>query len=167
MQTISNAWAPVLQSGAVPFGYSAGLDQLLQSNAIQQGSAATANATNAAALQEKQASGGANVLPTGASAQIGADIAATGAQKTAQNLTGIQEAGYQQGLSNLEGGTQAELGVAGGENETGLAEAATGSGALALNAGQAQFQENQLTSPLNLTSSILSDIDKGVAAYTG
>lgn len=160
LQAVSSAWAPVLQTGAVPYGYSAGLDQLLSSNAIQEGAAATTNAQNAAALQEKQAAGGANVMPTGAQAQISADIAAKGAQSTAQALTGIKEAGYQQGLSNLTGATQAELGVAGGENETGLAEGATGAGALALNAGQAQWQENQVTSPLNLTSSILSDADK-------
>jgi hypothetical protein len=166
LQALSSAWAPVLQTGAVPYGYSAGLDSLLSSNAIQQGAAATANAQNAAALQEKQASGGANVLPTGAQDQINASIAATGAQKTAQTLTGIKESGYQQGTANLEGATQAELGIAGGENETGLAEGATGAGALALNAGQAQWQENQVTSPLNLTSSFLGDIGAGVKDFT-
>lgn len=158
LQAISKAWAPVLQTGAVPYGYSAGLDRLLSSNAIQQGAAATANAQNAAALQRKQAAGGANVMPTGADAQINADIAAKGAQSTAQALTGIKEAGFQQGLTNLSGATQAELGIASGENETGLGEAATGAGALALNAGQAQWQENQVTSPLNLTSDILNDV---------
>lgn len=158
LQSVSNAWAPVLKTGAVPYGYSAGLDSLLSSNAIQQGAAATANAENAASLQEKQAAGGANVMPTGAQAQINAGIAAKGAQSTAQTLTGIKEAGYQQGLSNLTGATSAELGVASGENETGLAEGATGAGALALNAGQAQWQQNQVTSPLNLTSDILNDV---------
>jgi hypothetical protein len=165
LQAVSSAWAPVLQTGAVPYGYSSGLDSLLQSNIIQQGGAATANAENAAALQEKQAAGGANVLPTGAQAQINADIAATGAQKTAQSLAQEKEAGYQQGLSNLEGGTQAELGVASGEDETGLGSNATSAGALALNAGQAQWQENQVTSPLNLTSDILGDIGKAASAY--
>lgn len=167
LQAVSNAWAPVLQTGAVPYGYSSSLDNLLQSNIIQQGAAATTNAQNAAALQEKQAAGGANVMPTGAQAQINADIAAKGAQSTSQSLAQEKQAGFQQGLSNLEGATQAELGIASGENETGLAEASTGAGALALNAGQAQWQQNQVTSPLNLTSSILSDVDKGVAAYTG
>jgi hypothetical protein len=134
LQAVSSAWAPVLQTGAVPYGYSAGLNSLLDSNAINQGAAATANAQDAAALQEKQAAGGANVLPTGAQAQINADIAATGAQKTAQTLTGIKEAGYQQGATNLEGATQAELGVASEENETGLATNAIGAGNLALTA---------------------------------
>lgn len=165
LQAVSSAWAPVLQTGAVPYGYSATLDNLLQSNIVQQGAAATTNAQNAAALQEKQAAGGANVMPTGAQDQINATIAAKGAQSTAQSLAQEKEAGFQQGLTNLEGATQAELGIASGENETGLAEGATGAGALALNAGQAQWQENQVTSPLNLTSSILSDIGKGAEAY--
>jgi hypothetical protein len=167
LQAVSSAWQPVLATGAVPYGYSAGLDSLLTSNAIQQGAAATANAENAAALQEKQAAGGANVLPTRAQDQINAQIAATGAQKTAQTLTGIKEAGYQQGVSNLEGGTQAELGIASGENETGLATGATGSGNLALSAGAEQFKENQETGPLSIAGSILGDIGTAAGDITG
>jgi|SRR5215831_1576226 len=165
LQSLQSAWQPVLQTGAVPYGYSKGLDQLLSSKAIQEGAAATANAQSAAELKAKQESGGANVLPTGAQEQIRADIAAKGAQSTAQALTGIKEAGFKQGLSNLEGATQAELGIAGGENETGLAEGATGAGALALNAGQAQWQENQASSPLSLTKGILGAIGQGASAY--
>lgn len=167
LQSLSNAWAPVLKTGAVPFGYSKALDNLLQSRIIQTGAASTANAQAAEALKEKQEAGGANVLPTGASDQIRANIASQGAKSTAQNLVQEKQAGFEQGLKNLEGGTQAELGIAGAENSPQLAEAGTGLGELGLKAGQAQWEQNQVTSPLNLTSSILGDITSGAKAISG
>ncbi len=139
-------------------GYSPGLDKLLQSQITSQGATGTANAENAAQLQQKQQSGGANVLPQGANSAINAEIAAKGAASTNTNLTNEKIADYQQGLTNLEGATNAELGVASGENEVGLAGAATGSGALAVNAGNTEFQENQQTgSP----AAILGNIGAG------
>lgn len=158
LQAIQSAWQPVLSTGAVPYGYSKGLDQLLQSQITQTGAASTANAQAAEALKEKQEAGGANILPTGASAQIRSNIASQGAKSTAQALAGEKQAGFEQGLKNLTGATQTELGIAGEENAPQLAEAGTGLGALGLSAGQAQWQENQVTSPLNLTADILKDV---------
>ena len=158
LTSLSSAWAPVLSTGAVPYGYSAGLDSLLQSQIRSNGATATANAENASALQEKQASGGANVLPQGSQEAVNAEIEAKGQQSTASNLAQEKQAGYEQGLKNLEGGTQAELGIASGENETGLASAATGAGGLGLAGAEAQWQENQTSSP----AAILGDIGAGV-----
>ena len=154
LTSLSNAWAPVLSTGAVPYGYSAGLDSLLQTNIRNNGAQATANAENASALQQKQAGGGANVLPTGSQQAVNAEIEAKGQQSTATNLAQEKEAGYQQGITNLQGGTAAELGIASGENETGLASGATGAGSLGLTAAEAQWQENQGSSP----AAILGDI---------
>ena len=145
LDSISSAWGNVLAGGAIPSGFSPTLDKLLQSQIVNQGAVSTANATNAAALQQKQQSGGANVLPTGASQAIDAQIASAGRASTNANLTNEKIADEQQGLTNLEGATNAELGVASGENEVGLSGAATGSGALASNAGNTEFQENQQT----------------------
>ena len=165
LQEVSNAWNPVLQTGAVPFGFSPQLDSLLISQGINTSAGATTNAENAAALRATQASGGANVAPTGAQAATEATIGAVGQQGAAANTQATQLAGFQQGVQNLEGGTQAELGVASGEQVPQLEEAATGEGALGLNAGQAQFAENQVTSPLNLTSDVLGDVAKGAALF--
>src|SRR5271156_2429585 len=132
LTSLSNAFAPVLSTGAVPYGYSAGLDSLLQTNIRNNGASATANAENASALQLKQASGGANVLPTGSQQAVNAEIEAKGQQATATNLAGEKEAGYQQGITNLQAATGAELGIASGENETGLASGATSAGGLGL-----------------------------------
>lgn len=161
LKALSSAWAPVLSSGAVPYGYSPQLDNLLQTHIRDNGAQATANAENANALQTKQASGGAQVLPSGAQEAVNAEIEAKGQQATATNLAGEKQAGYEQGVKNLEGATQAELGVASGENETGLASAATGSGALGLAGSQAQWQENQTSSP----AAILGDINAGADVF--
>jgi hypothetical protein len=164
---VTSAWKPILDGGSIPYGYSPELDSLLRSNIINQGSAATTNSENAAQLRATQQSGGNNPLPTGAQAQVDADIQASGNASTNQALAQEKEAGYEQGISNLDGATNAELGVASGENETGLASSAIGSGSLALNAGQTQFQENLETSPLAITGQILGDIGGAVGDATG
>ena len=160
---VQNAWSPILAGGAIPEGYSPGLDKLLQSQIVSQGATSTANAENAAQLQEKQNAGGANVLPTGTSQAINSEIEATGRAATNKNLQAEKTADFQQGISNLEAGSQAELGVASGENETGLAGAATGAGGLGLDAAKFRFQQNQTTSP----GAILGDIGQGIQDAAG
>jgi hypothetical protein len=170
LNTLSKAWAPVLQSGVVPYGYSPGLDSLLQANVLQTSGQATANAENAAALQEKQAAGGANVAPTGGNEAINAEILAKGQQSAATGLQNEKIAGYKQGLANLEGGTQAEEGILEDTNPEKAAEAATGAGGLALSAGAEQFKENQETGPLAIASSITGDLGnlaQGAAKVAG
>ncbi|MBZ5695981.1 MAG: hypothetical protein LAN36_11560 [Acidobacteriia bacterium] len=149
LNAVREAWAPVLKSGVIPYGYSAALDSLLQAHVQDTGAQATTNAVNAEALREKQVAGGANVMPSGASAQINAEIQARGQQAIAQGLQEEKLAGYDQGVKNLEGATQAELGIAGEENPTGLAGAAVSSGDLAERAGAEQFKENQQDSMFN------------------
>src|ERR1700677_1959418 len=121
LQSLQSAWSPILAGGAIPAGYSPGLDNLLQTQIRDNGAQGTANAENATALQERQAGGGNNALPTGSDAAVNAQIEAAGQQGTAKNLQAEKTADYQQGISNLEGATNAELGIAGGESETGLA----------------------------------------------
>lgn len=167
LSAVNSMWAPIMSTGAIPYGYSAALDSLLRSNDINEAAAGTTNAMNAENLRLQQESGGANVLPSGATAQIQADIGATGAQSEAQTLANEKIAGYQQGLQNVEGATSAELGVASGENAAGTANAATNAGNLALNAGNTQWQENQATSPLNVAKSVLGDIGTAAGDITG
>lgn len=164
---ISKAWAPVLSSGVVPYGYSSGLDNLLKANVIDTGAQGTTNAMNAEALRQKQESGGANVLPTGANAQIDATIQALGQQKTAAGLQAEKIAGYDQGLKNLEGGTQAELGVASAENETGLASGANSAGDLALNAGTEEFKEAQQPGLFHQIMGAINDGAQAIGSVAG
>lgn len=167
LSIVSNAWAPVAQSGAIPYGYSPGLDALLKSNIIDTGAAATANAQNAADLRLKQESGGASVLPSATQEALKDNIAATGQQATAKNLAAEKEAGYQQGVTNLKDLTSSELGIASGEDETGLGSNANSAGGLALNAGKEVFNEAQATGPLAMAGSIIGDIGGAVGDITG
>jgi hypothetical protein len=164
LDAVSGAWTNILNGGAIPAGYSAGLDQMLQSNIRNNAATSTANAVDAAELQQRQASGGApGAAPAGADQAIRTQIADAGQASENANLTAEKTADYQQGVANLEGATQGELGVATGENEVGLAGAATGSGQLGLSAAQAQWQENQTSSP----AAILGDIGTGVGDLAG
>lgn len=170
INTLTKAWAPVISSGVVPYGYSAGLDQLLQASVLQTGATATANATNAAALQARQASGGAAVGPTGSSEAINALIQAKGQQSTATGLQQEKEAGYEQGLSNLEGATNAEMGIINATNPEKAAEAATNAGNLSLQAGNTRFQENQESSGLATFGKIaqgIGQIGSAVGSFAG
>ena len=154
LNSVQGAWGSVLAGGAIPEGYSPGLDSLLQSQIRSNSAAGTANAQNAAALQEKQAGGGNNALPTGSDAAVGAEINAKGAASENSELQAEKTADFEQGTKNLEAGSQAELGIASGENETGLASGATGAGQLGESAATAQWQEDQTSSP----AAILGDI---------
>lgn len=164
---LSKAWAPVLSSGVIPYGYSAGLDSLLQANVLQTSATATSNAENAAALQEKQASGGANVGPTGSNEAINAEILARGQQSAATGLQNEKIAGYKQGVQNLEGATQAEMGIIDATNPEKAAEAALGAGNLAETAGAERFKENQSTGPLATFEGIAGGLANLGTAVTG
>jgi hypothetical protein len=163
LQALSKAWGPVLSSGAVPYGYSAGLDSMLQANVLQTTSQATSNAENAEALQQKQQSGGANVAPTGANAAVNAEILAKGQQAQGTGLQQEKIAGYEQGLKNLEGGTQAENDILNATDPSKAANAVVNAGNMAEKAGTDEFNENQETgSPM----AIMKDISAGVGLAT-
>lgn len=152
LDTLSKAWAPILAGGNVPYGFSPGLDSLLKANVIQTGTQGISNAVASQQLREQQESGGAAVLPSGAGEQLRSQIEATGQQGIARGLQAEKIAGYDQGLKTLEGGTQAELGIANAWDPAARASAATGAGALALKAGAERFKEQQ-------SGGILSNID--------
>lgn len=157
LDAVQGAWGNILAGGAIPPGYSAGLDAMLQTNIRNNSAAGEVNAKDAAALQAKQAGGGA-LAPAGETAAVNAQIDAGTNASLNQNLTAEKTADYEQGITNLDSATKAELGVAQGENEVGLASASTGSGQLGLGASQAQWQENQTSSP----AAILGDIGTAV-----
>lgn len=142
-QTLMAAWAPVLQSGQIPYGYSPALDTALRTDIVNQGSQATTNAINAQLLREQQEAGGAQVLPTGANAQVEAVTEALGQQKTAEALTQEREAGFNQGITNLEGATKGIAGAAELESPTGIASAANSAGSELLAGATEQYKENQ------------------------
>jgi len=151
----------------VPYGFSPQLDSLLKANVIQTGTEGISNAVASQQLREQQAGGGAMVLPTGAGEQLRAQIEATGQQGIARGLQQEKIAGYEQGLKTLEGGTQAELGIAGAWNPAARAEAATQAGGLALQAGEERFKEKQSGGILSDIGAVADVAGKVAGAVTG
>lgn len=169
LTTLNSMWTPVIQSGVIPYGYSPGLDQLLQANVMQTGSQATSNAINAATLAFRQASGGAAVGPSGAQEAITAQIQATGQQQIARGLQAEKIAGYQQGMTNLEGASAAEEDIA---RQTGAAAASSASEEQAAAGGQAQageaiFNEEQASSGLSKLGQVANVAGKVIGDVTG
>lgn len=158
LAAVNKMWAPIMNGGSIPYGFSPGLDSLLQSNVISTGTQAETNAMNAEALRMKQESGGANVLPTGASEALNADITAKGQQSIASGLQNEKIAGYKQGVTNLEGATDAELGIAKGNDPNAYAGSAVSAGDMAEKAGAEMFKENQESSTFGKVMGGISSI---------
>jgi hypothetical protein len=118
-------------------------------------------------LREQQMGGGAEALPSGAGEQLRAQIEATGQQGIAKGLQSEKIAGYDQGLKTLEGGTQAELGIANAWNPAARAEATTGAGNLALNAGTENWKEKQSGGILANIDAVAKTAEDVMGAVTG
>jgi hypothetical protein len=156
MRTVTSMWAPVIATGAVPYGFSPQLDQLLQANVMDTGAQGISNAVNALELQQRQLSGGAAGMPSGADAALRAQVLATGQQSIARGLQEEKIAGYAQGLKNLEGATEAELGVGKTQAELGSTAASAGAETQKTEeaAGAEMFKENQATSGFAIAKNI-------------
>ena len=161
---VQQAWSPIVAGGAYQYGFSTAEDQELHSQIINQVAQATQNTENASLLREQQESGGASSAPTGADAAVNAQVAATGAQNTGNELVQEKEEGYQQGSKLFQEGTAAEEDVATLANPNGAAGAATGA-AGAANQSQQMVDAGNANS---LTSKLLGGaISGGVSALTG
>jgi hypothetical protein len=130
--TVIGATAPIIAKGPQQYGYTPAVDALLQTYIKDTGEQAETNTINATELKERQEAGGAAVLPTGANAQIEADVRATGEQSTATNLAQEKLSGYQAGSALYNQALSALSGVTG--NPTQYTSAATGAGTSATGA---------------------------------
>lgn len=126
LNAISAAWSPIISAGPNQYGFSTAEDQQLRENIVNAGATATTNTENAALLREQQASGGAGAGPSGGTAALNAEIAATGAQSTATALGQEKELGYETGRSEFNTAQAGEAEVAKIENPVGGASAASG-----------------------------------------
>ena len=167
-QEVQQAWSPIVAGGAYQYGFSTAEDAALQSDIVNKGAEATQNTENAALLREQQQSGGAATAPTGATAAINAQIAATGAQATGTNLANEKLAGYEQGSKLFSEATGAEEDVAKLADPTGYAGAANQSGSNALQSQKYvdTMNANSLTSKL-MSGAIEGGLQAGIGALTG
>lgn len=161
LNTVKARMTPIANGGIYQYGFSTPEDQNLQNLIETQGALGTAHSVAAEQLRQQQLSGGAEVLPTGAQATMELQARETGAQKTAEALAQEKELGYQVGRENFLQSTGALERVAGLENPTGFANAATSAEGEALNA-QKQVDKMNANS---LTSKILGGVIGGAVGY--
>ena len=160
--SLQKSLSPILNAGPNQFGFSQAQTNNLNSSAIQNTAQGYANASKALKENQAAAGGGNTLLPNGAqSAQQGA-LASSAANNQSNQLLGIQQAGYQQGLQNFNNAVGQLGGVASQYNPTGFSNSANSAGSSAFNsATQVQTMNNQ-ASPWNLVGGILGGVASGL-----
>jgi hypothetical protein len=135
LASITGALEPVVKAGPSQYGFSAGEDAALRTQALDTNAAASQQTSNAV-RSAMAARGGGNVyLPTGSEAVIEGQLAQTAAQKQADAQLGITERGYETGRQNFFG---AEGALAGAPGE--LEAPITSAGNSALSGQQGAYQ---------------------------
>ena len=125
--TLNKQFAPILAAGPGQFGFTPDETTALRTQATE----GTAQGYQAAqrALQQRiatQGGGTSNInLTGGPSAQVQEELAATGAQTSAQQNLGITTSGYQQGLTNWQNAASGEENLAAGWNPNAFAGSTT------------------------------------------
>ena len=113
LNTLQNTFNPTVAAGPNQYGFNAAETNNLNSSVINNTATQYANASRALGQQQGAQGGGNTLLPSGVASGQQAALAAGAANQTATGLTGVQQAGYQQGLNNYNNATGALSGVAG------------------------------------------------------
>jgi hypothetical protein len=160
---LMKTFGPTIAAGPSQYGFSNQEDQNLRSQAITNVGGAYKNEKQAVGEQEAAAGGGASMLPGGASIGTNLSLAENAGNQTANELSEITQAGYQQGNKNYNEA------VAGEEAAPAVFGAATSATGAATSAGNlASNQTNQAAasaqSPWQLAAGVLG---AGVGAASG
>jgi len=158
LNQIKSVTLPILAKGPQQYGFTPEEDAMLRTAITDEGARATANVVGATQLRELQKTGGTQVLPTGASAELEQHARILGAQDTAGRLVAQKLAGFQAGNQLYAQALGALSGVAGFQDPTRYATAAEGAGAGATQA--IQLADSQ-------RSSLLGKILGGAATGVG
>lgn len=162
LNSIKQVSLPILQQGPNQYGFTADEDALLRGGIESQGAQATTNAVNAQELREKQLSGGATVLPSGAQETLELQARELGGQNTANQLTQERLAGYQAGQQRYSQALAALSGNISALSPTSYAGAATGAGNAA--SGAIHLADSERTNWGSILGGVLSG---GLSAVTG
>lgn len=155
------AMSPIVAAGPNQQGFSAGELQNLDSTAVTgAGEAYTAAAQTV--RQQEAAAGGSNFVPSGATQQINAEVAAQGASQTSTEENQIQQADYATGRSNYFTAAGDLAAATGTYNPaTGAAGAANTGGSDAANTANQIAQENN--SWVSAVTGALGGVAGGIA----
>lgn len=164
LTSLQNTLNPIVSAGPNQYGFNAAETNNLNSSVINNTAGQYASAARQLGAQQAAAGGGNTLLPSGVAAQQQARLAAGSAAQTASGLTGVQQAGYQQGLNQYNNATAQLSGVAGqyGSGAQGYAGSANTAGSNAGSTLETIQKENAAASPWNLVGGIL-----GGAAQAG
>jgi hypothetical protein len=141
---LTNILNPIAEAGPDQQGFGANETAAINTDIGQGTGTNYAHADQALQTQEAGRGGGAESLPSGVNAQLGAGIATSAAQTQSNEQLGATEANYAQGRANFGNAVSGLDTVAGIENPLGYAGAATGANQAAFGDEQSiQQQQNQ------------------------
>lgn len=170
LSTLQNTLNPIVAAGPNQYGFNAAETNNLNSSVINNTASQYANEARNLGAQQGAAGGGNSLLPSGVQSQQQAALAASAANQTASGLTGVQQAGYQQGNNQYNNAT-AQLGGVAGQYGSGAQSYAGSANTAGDNAGKTLntiYQENAAASPWNLVGGILGGVaNAGLGFATG
>lgn len=169
LSSLQNTLNPIVQAGPNQYGFNAAETNNLNSNVINNTATQYANAARNLGAQQGAAGGGNSLLPSGVQSQQQAQLAEAAASQTATGLSGVQQAGYQQGNNMYNNATGQLAGVAGqyGSGATSYANSANSAGGDAGNTLNTIQQENNAASPWGLFGGILGGAASSLAGGLG
>lgn len=169
LTSLQNTLNPIVSAGPNQYGFNAAETNNLNSSVINNTAEQYANAARNLGAQQASAGGGNSLLPSGVASQQQARLATGGAAQTASGLTGVQQAGYQQGLNQYNNAIGQLSGVAGqyGSGAQGYAGSANQAGGSAGSTLNTIEQENNAASPWNLVGGILGGAAGSFATALG
>ena len=154
LNSINSSLSPILKAGINQYGYSPQEQTALNSQALQGTGQQYAGAQRALAENQAAAGGGNAFLPSGVNSQQQAELAASGAAQSSNQLLGIKQQGYEQGRQNYLTALGGLSGAAGMYNPTGYAGQATSSSQNAFNQATTNYNENLAQSPWNIVGGL-------------
>lgn len=170
LTSLQNTLNPIAQAGPNQYGFNTAETNNLNSSVINNTAQQYAGASRALGQQQGAAGGGNSLLPSGVQSQQQAALAASAANQTASGLTGVQQAGYQQG-NNMYNNAVGQLGgVAGqyGSGATSYAGSANNAGTDAGNELNTIYNENEASNPWSVVGGLLGGAaSAGLGAFTG
>lgn len=157
LSALQNTLNPIVQAGPNQYGFNAAETNNLNSSVINNTATQYQNAARNLGARQGAAGGGNSLLPSGVQSQQQAGLAAAAANQTATGLTGVQQAGYEQGNRQYNNAVGQLGGVAGqyGSGATSLAGSANNAGSDAGNEINTITQENNAASPWNTIGGLL------------
>ena len=166
--SLNKALEPIVAAGPNQFGFSNAQVQNMNSTATTGVATSYANAKKG--LQNSQAAqGGGNAyLPSGVQQQQNEELASSGANQQANELLGIQNAGYAQGAQTFQSAIGQLQNVDNSLNATGFAGASNTAGTAADAETNKIEEENAAASPMSAIGGILgAGATAGLDAFTG